>query len=165
MKSLFLLILGALCGVIATVLFFTVDTDFKPTEADGAGGGNATVALSEEALSALIAAELPSLPGFGEKPVVEVTVGANGIVRSDISVGGLGVGFRSAITVNPNIVDGRLKLDVVDAALGELALPDEVARAIERPLQQRLDSLAGGRDYRVTSIRTTDHRLTIEIEI
>lgn len=165
MKSLLVLVLGALCGTIATVLFFTVDTNLDATEADGAGGGNVTLVLSEEALSTLIAGELSGLPGFGEKPVVEVTVGANGIVRSDITIGGLGVGFRSSITVNPNIGDRRLRVEVVDAALGELALPGEVARAIERPLKERLDSLAGGLDYRVTAIRTTDHRLTIEIEI
>ena len=165
MKSLLLLLLGGLCGAIATVLFFTVDTDFTGNEADGAGGGNISLVLTEEALATLLASELPALPGFGDRPVVEVTVGSNGVVRADIVVGGLGVGFRSAITVNPNIVDGKLDLEVVDASLGELALPEQVRDALEAPLRERLDSLAGGLEYRVTSIRTTEHRLTIEIEV
>jgi len=165
MKSLLLLSLGGLCGVIATVLFFTVDTDFGTTDAEGAGGGNVTLVLSEEALATLISNELSDLPGFGAQPLVEIAVGSNGIVRAAITVGGLGVGFRSRITVNPEIVDGKLQLEVVDASLGEIALPDEVAAAIGRPIQARLDELAGHLDYRVTAIRTVEHRLSIEIEI
>lgn len=165
MKALFLLFLGALCGVLATVLFFTIDPTFDSTDADGAGGGNVTLSLSEEALAALIARELPELPGFGESPQVQTTVGSNGLVKVDITVGGLGIGLRSGITLNPNIVDGKLKLEVVEANLGELAVPEEIAVAVERPIQARLDSLAQGLDYRLTAIRTTDHRLAFEIEI
>ncbi len=165
MKSLLLLALGGLCGVIATVLFFTVDTDFRSTQAEGGGGGNVTLVLTEVALAQLISDELDGFEGFGEKPVAEITVGSNGIVRAAITSGGLGVGFRSRITVNPNIVDGHLRLDVVDSSLGEIADPEAVARAIERPIQQRLDALADGVEYRVTSIRTVEHRLAIEIEI
>ena len=165
MKSLLLLALGGLCGVIATVLFFTVDTDFRSTEAEGAGGGNVTLVLSEVALAQLFSEELDGFQGFGDKPVVEVAVGSNGIMRAAITAGGLGVGFRSRITVNPNIVDGHLRLDVVDSSLGDIATPEDVARTMERPLKQRLDALADGVEYRVTSIRTVDHRLAIEIEI
>jgi len=165
MKSLFLLVLGALCGVLATVLFFTIDPTFDSSEADGAGGGNVTLSLSEEALAALIARELPEIPAFGDTPQVQTTVGANGLVKVDIVVGGLGVGLRSGITLNPNIVDGKLKLDVVEANLGELAVPEEIATLVEAPIQARLDSLANGLDYRLTAIRTTEHRLTFEIQI
>ena len=165
MKSLLLLVLGGLCGAIAAVLAFTVDTDFSAGEADGAGGGNLSLILTEEALATLVASQLSTLPGFGVRPAVEVTVGSNGLVKCDIAVGGLGVGFRSSITVNPNIVDGSLRLEVVDSSLGELALPEQVRNAIEAPLASRIESLAGGLEYRVTSIRTTEHRLTIEVEI
>ncbi len=165
MKSLFLLLLGALCGVLATVLFFTIDPTFDSPQADGAGGGNVTLALSEEALASLIAKELPSLPGFGDAPQVQTTVGSNGLVKVDIVVGGLGVGLRSGLTFNPNIVDGKLKLEVVEANLGELAVPEDIAQAVEAPIQARLDSLADGFQYRLTAIRTTEHRLTFEIQI
>ena len=47
MKSLLLLLLGALCGAVATVVLFTVDPSFDGTEADGAGGGNVTLVLSD----------------------------------------------------------------------------------------------------------------------
>lgn len=165
MKPLFLLALGAVCGVLATVLFFTIDPTFDSPEADGAGGGNVSLALSEDALSALIAAELPLLPSFGEAPKVETTVGSNGLMKVDITVGGLGIGLRGSITLNPNIADGRLRLDVVESSLGELASPEEIAVLIEKPIQDRLDGLASGLDYRLTAIRTTDQRLTLEVEI
>lgn len=166
MKSLLLFVLGGLCGVLGTVLFFTVDPSFdSTTDADGAGGGNVTLSLSEEALASLIANELPGLPGFGDTPQVETTVGANGVIRIDIGVGGLGVGLRSSITVNPNIVDGRLRFDVVESRLGDLAVPEDLAGVMAQPIERRLDSLAGEVQYRVTHIRTTERRLTLEIEI
>jgi len=40
-----------------------------------------------------------------------------------------------------------------------------VAQLIEAPLQERLDSVANGRPYRLTAIRTTEHRLTLEIQV
>jgi hypothetical protein len=165
MKTLLLLLLGGACGVVATVLLFTVDPDFSDNEADGAGGGNVTLILSEEALGTIVARELPKLPAFGQQPQVAVTVGSNGILVVNIAIGGLGVGLRSSLTVNPEIVDGALKLEVVEAKLGELAVPEELAAFIQQPIQQRIDSAAGGLDYRVTALRTTDHRLAIEIEI
>lgn len=160
-----MLLLGAVCGAVATVVLFTVDPNFDGTDADGAGGGNVTLVLSEEALGTLIARELPAFPAFGADPQVNATVGSNGIIVVDITVGGLGVGLRGAITLNPDIEDGRLALEVVEARLGELAVPEEVADRLEAPLQQRLESLAGGLEYRLTAIRTTDRRLTLEIEI
>ncbi|MGE0601801.1 MAG: hypothetical protein AB7J35_20645 [Dehalococcoidia bacterium] len=165
MRPLLFLALGGLCGVIATVLFFSIDTNGSSTDAEGAGGGNVALVLSEVALAQLFSQELDGFQGFGDQPVVEVAVGSNGIIRAAITAGGLGVGFRARITVNPNIVDGRLELDVVDSSLGEIAQPEDVAKAMERPLNQRLDAIAAGADYRVTSIRTVDHRLAIEIAV
>ncbi len=165
MRPLFLLALGALCGVLGTVLFFTVDPTFDTTDADGAGGGNISLSLSEEALASLIASVLPTMPAFGGAPLVETTVGANGLVKVDITVGGLGVGQRSSITLNPNIVNGKFEFEVVEASLGDVALPAEIANLMEKPVQERLDALANGFTYRLTAIRTTERRLTLEIEI
>jgi len=165
MRTILALLLGGVCGVVGTVLLFTVDPDFDGTQADGAGGGNLTLILSEEALSKIVTDELAGLPAFGEQTVAAVTVGSNGIMVIDITIGGLGVGLRTSLTVNPEIVDDRLRLEVVEARLGELAVPQELAGLLEGPIQARLDSLAGDLDYRVTAIRTTEHRLAIEIAI
>lgn len=165
MRSLLLLALGGVCGVLGTVLFFTVDPNFESNGADGAGGGNITLSLDERALAVIIAEQLPKIPAFGEKPLVEVTVGTAGIVKVEMTVGTLGVGLRSSITLDPNIVNGSLQLDVVEAALGEIAAPQAVADLLEEPIQRRLDELAGGLQYRLTSIRTTDRRLTLEISV
>ena len=165
MRTLLALLLGVVCGVVGTVVLFTIDPDFDGTEADGAGGGNVTLVLSEEALSTLVVGELRALPAFGDQAIAAVTVGSNGIMVIDMTVGGLGVGFRGQLTVNPEIANDHLKLEVVEARLGELAVPEELAELLEEPIQQRLDSLAGDFEYRVTAIRTTDRRVAIEIEI
>ncbi len=165
MRTLLLLVLGGLCGVLGTVLFFSVDPSFDSNGADGAGGGNVSLSLDEQALAAIIARELPAIPAFGEKPLVEVTVGTAGIIRVEMTVGTIGVGLRSSITLDPNIVEGRLQLDVVEAALGDVAAPQAIADLLEQPIQDRLDEMAGGLHYRLISIRTTDRRLTLEIAI
>jgi hypothetical protein len=165
MKSLFLLALGGLCGVLATVLFFTIDPTFTGSDTNGTGGGNVTIQLTEEALAALVVQQLATLPNFGQKPQVQVSVGSNGLMTIDIAVGAVGLGVRHSLTLNPNIEAGRLKLDVVEADLGDLAVPEELARLIEVPIQSRLDSLAEGLDYNLVGIRTTDRLLTLEIEI
>ncbi len=166
MRSLFLLFLGGLCGVLATVLIFTIDPSFEAGEVeDGAGGGNVTLALDEQALATIVEQELPELPAFAERPKVEVRVERTGFVRVEIGVGELGVGVRSSILLNPNIVDGQLQIDVESASLGQLALPEQVAELVEAPIQARLNSLAEGFEYRLTSIRTTDRKLTLEILI
>lgn len=166
MRSLFLLFLGGLCGVLATVLILTIDPSFESGEVeDGAGGGNVTLSLDEQAIATIVEQELPELPAFAERPKVEVRVERNGFVRVEIGVGDIGVGVRSSILLNPNIVDGQLQIDVESASLGQLALPEQVAEIVEAPIQSRLDSLAEGFEYRLTSIRTTDRRLTLEILI
>jgi hypothetical protein len=165
MRTLLLLVLGGLCGVLGTVLFFSVDPNFDSNGADRAGGGNVSLSLDEQALAAIIARELPAIPAFGEKPLVEVTVGTSGIIRVEMTVGTIGVGLRSSITLDPNIVEGRLQLDVVEAALGDVAAPQAIADLLEQPIQDRLDEVAGGLHYRLIAIRTTDRRLTLEIAI
>lgn len=165
MKSLFILLLGALCGVLGTVLFFTLDPGFEGDSADGAGGGNASITLDEEALATLIREQLPQIEGLDGETAVDVTIDPAGVLIVELTAGRLGVGVRSSATINPNIVDGRLQLDVVEARLGPVAVPDQLARLMEEPLQARLDALAAGLDYKLTSITTTDRRLTLEIRL
>lgn len=165
MKALLILMLGALCGSLATVLFFTIDPAFETDERDAAGGGNARISLDEDALATLITQQLPEVPGFEPDTRVQVTIDPAGVFKIDLAVGKLGVGIQSSIVINPNVVDGRLKLSVVEAKLGALVVPEEFAHSIEVPLQQRLDALANGLDYRLTSIATTDRRLTLEIKL
>jgi hypothetical protein len=165
MKPLLILLLGALCGSLATVLFFTIDPAFETDERDGAGGGNARISLDEDALASLITQQLPQVPGFDPDTRVQVTIDASGVIRVDLAVGKLGVGVQSSIVINPNVVDGRLHLSVVEAKLAPLVAPDQLAHAIEAPLQKRLDALANGFAYRLTSIATTDRRLTLEIKL
>jgi uncharacterized protein YpmS len=165
MRSIFLLLLGGLCGALAMVLVTTIDPDFDGDAIEGTGGGNVAITFDEESLAIIIEEQLPELPAFAERPKVEVRVQTNGTLRVEIGVGELGIGVRSSIELNPNIVDGQVEIEVVSASLGQLALPDQVAMLVEQPIQQRLDSLAEGFEYRVTSIRTTDRQLVIEILI
>lgn len=165
MKSLAAIVFGALCGIVGTVLFFTLDSSFDTSDTNGAGGGNARISLDEEALATLVAAELPKLPAFVDGPSVSVVVEPEGLIRVQIGVGAHTLGVRSTITIDPDVQDGKLKLIVASATLGDIALREDVAKAIEIPLQQRLDALANGFPYRLTSITTADHRLTLEIAI
>jgi len=165
MRALFFLVFGVACGVIGTVLLFTLDTSFHGNQREEAGGGNARISLDEDALARLIERQLPSLAGFGAQSTVKVNISENGLIEVTIGLGVPPVGLRGTITLNPDVVDGRLAVRVVGANLGGAVAPEQIARLVEAPLQERLDGLAAGLDYRLTSIATTEHRLTLEVTL
>jgi hypothetical protein len=165
MRSLVLLLLGAGAGIVATVLFFTLDPSFDTDHRDGVGGGNARLSLDESAVASLIERELADVPGFAEIGTVRITVREDGILEVRLGAGAASVVVAGTLFLNPGIVDGQLVVEVVEARLGHLPAPDILVAAIQQRLQQRLDALAGGFDYRVTAITTTDRRLTVEIAI
>ena len=164
-RTMWLLALGAVCGVLATVLFFTIDPRFEADETNGAGVGNAVLVLDEHMLAAIIGRELGELPAFGAGTYVEVRVRTSGLVDVAIFPGGPGSGRKAAISIDPNIQAGGLQTDIVDDGLDGLAPGAEVAALIRGPIQARLDGLAGGMEYRLVSIKTTDRRLTLEVTI
>lgn len=166
MRSLFLLAFGVLCGAVGTVLFFTLDPTFEGSGNPNVGVGNARLSLDEDALGKIATDQVRGISEHTKGSVVRASVREDGLLTFDITLAGpLSVGLKSSITVDPEVTAGQLELNVVDASLGELALPEQVAELIERPLQARLDALAGNLDYRVTSIQTADRRLTLEIEV
>jgi uncharacterized protein YpmS len=165
MRSLFLLGFGVLCGAVATVLFFTLDPTFDASGNPNVGVGNARISLDEDALSKLATQDVRGISDVTANSTVRAHVLENGLLTFDITVGALNVGLKGSITVDPEVTNGKLELNVVEASLGEFALPEQVADLLERPLQDRLDALAGDVEYRLTSIQTADKRLTLEIEI
>ncbi len=165
MRSLFTLLLGGFCGIIATVLLFSLDTTFESDPDDSSGGGNARLVFDEPGLEALIKKELAALEGFGDISRVTVTVEEEGVLRIEIGVGGPQVGLSGDLIADPNIVDGRLQMDVVQAGVGGLGVPAAIAEVVERKLQQSLDALDPDLDYRLVSITTTNHQLTLEVEL
>lgn len=165
MRSLFLLALGFVGGAVATVLFFTLDPTFDAGNPNNAGGGNARLSLDEDALSTIATQQLRASLGLARDAVVTADVRENNLITFEVVAGARVAGIRTSITIDPEIVDGRLQLQVVEANLGELAIPGDVAAVLEAPLQARLDALAGNLDYRLTSITTADDRLTLEVEV
>ncbi len=160
-----MLLLGGACGVIATVLLFTLDTTFDSDPSDGAGGGNARLVFDEAGLEALIRNEIGRLDGFDAITVVDVEVREEGVMVVALGAGAGGVAVTGELVLDPKIDDGRLKLDVVDARLGSLGVPDPLAQLIEDKLAAALDNLDPGVDYRLVAITTRDRELGLEIEL
>ena len=165
MRSLFILALGGFCGVIATVLFFSLDTTFESDPDVNSGGGNARLVFDETGLEALIKKEIATLEGFSQISSVKVTVEEQGVLRIEVSVGGPQVGLSGDLIADPNVVDGRLQVDVVSAGVGGLGVPAAIAQLIEAKLQQSLDALDPDLEYRLVSITTTNHQLALELSI
>jgi hypothetical protein len=166
MRSLLLLGFGALCGAIATVLLITLDPNFPGEDADGAARvGNASVTLSEEALEILLLQEISTTGVLASSTTVNVKVRDDGLIDLRLGIGASPIGFRGSITLDPNVVDGQLRMDVVDTFLGDVIAPTVISALIERPLRERMDSMASGLEYRLTAISTKNGRLTLEIEI
>ncbi len=164
MRSLLLLLLGAGVGIVATLMFITLDPVFERDEHDAAGGGNARLSFDEDGLALMILTELSESIDFGQVTRVEVRILSEGSIEVSTTVAADRImAQRWKVVLNPDIQDGRLVIRVVGAE--QLEVPEQVARLIEAPLQERLDSLAAGLDYRLTSITTTERRLTLEISI
>jgi len=164
MRSFLLILLGASIGIVGTLMFTTLDPTFETDERDGAGGGNARISLNEDSLASIIYNVLAGADGFEDITRVDVRILKEGLIEVATTVpADRIVTERWKIVLNPDIHEGGLTMRVVDA--GEIEFPEEVARMIEEPLQERLDSLAAGLDYQLTSITTTERRLTLEISI
>ncbi|MBI2766283.1 MAG: hypothetical protein HYX53_10280 [Chloroflexi bacterium] len=164
MRGLFLLLFGISVGIVGTVLFTTLDPSFQGDERETAGGGNARFSLDEDALATIIKRNISDLPGM-DAAKVRTTIKENGTVAVAITIGAGGLAVTGTLVVDPDVVDGQLKMNVVSGSLGNVAVPDEIVQRIEQPLQDRLRNLAGGAPYRLTSIATADRRLTLEIAI
>ncbi|MCC6386775.1 MAG: hypothetical protein IT302_05280 [Dehalococcoidia bacterium] len=164
MRSLFLVALGIAAGIVGTILWTTLDPTLDSNEPETALGGNARVSLSEDALARIIEQNLADLPA-AEAMRVSTEIREDGIVAVSLAAGTGALAVRATLETDPDVVDGRLKLNVVSSSLGKLALPEEIVERIERPLQARLDDLSGGLEYQLRSISTAEHRLTLEIEI
>ncbi|MEX0783179.1 MAG: hypothetical protein WD557_11050 [Dehalococcoidia bacterium] len=166
MRSLFMLIFGVVCGVIATVLLFSLDTTFDSDPDEGAVGGNARLVFDEAGLAAIIRDGLPELEGFATISLVDVEVREEGgVIIVELGAGGSGVGITGEVVLDPNIVDGRLQLDVADAHLGSFAVPEPLAQLIEDQLSAALDNLDPAIDYRLVAITTRDRQVTLEVEL
>jgi len=143
MRSLFLLILGIVAGVFGTILWTTLDPTLDSTEPETALGGNARISLSEDALATVIKQNLEDLPGASDMRV-STDIREDGIVAVSLTVGTGALAVKATLETDPDVVAGRLKLNVVSSSLGKVALPEDIVERIERPLQQRLDDLSGG---------------------
>jgi len=160
-----LLVLGGMCGVLATVLFFTIDPTFEADETTGAGVGNAVLVLDERMLAVLIAGEMEGSEVFAGAAFVDVSVKTSGVVEIAIVPGGGTPGRPLRLSLDPNILDGRLSVDVLENGLESLMAAEGAAALILAPIEARLRSMAGDLEYRLVSIKTTDRRLTLEISI
>jgi hypothetical protein len=165
MRSLFMLAFGVVCGVIATVLLFSLDTTFDSDPDDRAGGGNARLVFDENGLAAIIRDDLPGLDGFATIDVVDVEIREEGVIVVELGAGGGGIGITGDIVLDPNIVDSRLELEVVDARLGQIGVPTPLAELVEEQLRAALDNLDPSIDYRLVAITTRDRQLTLEVEL
>jgi len=165
MRSLLLLAMGAVAGAVATVMFFSVDPAFEGQGDDGPGGGNARLSLDAEALATIVEARLEEVQPSGADTAVGVKINPNGLIDVTVTVGAPPVGVPVEFVLDPEVVEGGLEIVVVDARVGPLVAPEQLRDVVEKQLQDQLAALAGGFEYRLTAITTTDDRLTLEIEI
>jgi len=162
MRALFYILFGAACGVVGTVLLITLLPSSGGGNGDEAGGGNARLAFDEVALAAMVTRELQALPIVGGVRSVNVTVNESGLIEVTFAVGSA---TEPRFTVDPEILDGQLRIEFRETNLAVVTTPEDLSGLIERPLVSRLHGLAGGFEYRLVAIETTHHRLTLEVEV
>ncbi|MDZ7729156.1 MAG: hypothetical protein U5Q44_13700 [Dehalococcoidia bacterium] len=163
MRTLLLLILGGLAGVVATVMFISVDTTFEGGGSDGPGGGNVRIAfLTKSRASSTINSllHLQEQDDFEADTTVAVTVHNNGLIDVAVGVGVAPVGVVTELVLDPGVVEGELAIELVDARVGGVSGPDELATIIEALLQEQIADVTRGFEYRLTAITTANRQLT-----
>ncbi len=165
MRTLLLVILGGLAGVVVTVMFISVDTTFEGGGSDGPGGGNVRIAFDESALATLIAAHLQAQDDFEADTTVAVTVHNNGLLDVAVGVGVAPVGVVTELVLDPGVAEGELAIELVEARVGSVSAPEELATIIEELLQEQITDVTRGFEYRLTAITTADRELTLVIAI
>ncbi len=159
MRSLVILVLGAMAGVVAVIMLQTLDSDGSSPPTVTSGGGNTRMSFDEDALVALLAADLGEQVPLGS---LEVTVEARGVIL--VSIRGLAPpeSISGDITLDTDRQDGQILHTIVDL---DRAIPPMLVENLQAALRVRLQTLAGREDYRVTAITTAGNRLEIEIKI
>lgn len=165
MRPFLSLLFGVLLGATAVLVYFTVDTDFDPDTPDDGGVGNVRLEFHREALEILIAEQLQGVEGVPGDPSVAVVVREEGLLEIELGVGAGSVGVRGTVVVNPEVVEGRLVLEVVEARVGQLPAPEAVVPRLEEALGRAIANIGDGREYRLVAIITRDGVLAFEVEI
>lgn len=156
---------GALIGAVAVLVYLTVDTDFDPDDPDDGGVGNVRLEFDNDALEILVRRELAKIDEIPADPSVNVLVRDDGYVDVVLGLGAGGLGVAGTIVVNPEVVEGRLALEVVEARFGEFRAPDAFVPLLEEALVRSMDGVAEGVEYRLVAIITRAGVLAFEIAI
>lgn len=166
MRLFLSLVFGALLGATAVLVYLTVDTDFDPGNHDGGGGvGNIRVEFDRDALEALIAQQLSEIDGLPDERSVSVLVREEGLVDVDLAVGAGDLGVTGTVVLNPEVVEGRLAIEVVEARVGDLPAPDAFVAPLEAAIAASFAGVADGLEYRLVAIITRDGVLAFEIAV
>lgn len=165
MRLFLSLLFGALLGATAVLVYFTVDTDFDPGTPDDGGVGNVRLEFDREALEILIAEQIDEVESIPGQPAVAVVVREEGLVDIELGVGAGSVGVGGTVVVNPEVVEGRLALEVVEARVGTLPAPEALIPPLEEALARAIENIGDGREYELVAIITRDGILAFEVEI
>lgn len=165
MRAPWVFVAGVLAGAMLMVLWLTLDPDWNGSSGAVGGGGNIAVVFDERALAAMVAAELAALGGVGGSPAVDVDVLREGLLVVSVLSGASGTGPRASVMLDPDVVEGRLRLRVGEGSLGALGAPEVFAELLEGEIGRRLDEAAGGLPYRLVAIWTVERRLRLDLKI
>jgi len=171
-----LLLVGVAAGVLGTLaygMFVATPPAPAPQVVPQAVATHApmTVALDERFLTAVmqraVASGAVSAPGV-EVPRTQVQAELrNGTILVHAGVEVLGQPTQGTVTLRPELVGGRLKMDVAEADLGQIQLP-ALDQVLETQINERLQSLLDGIPVTVTSVGTDPARglvLTCQVDL
>jgi hypothetical protein len=134
------LMLAAVGGVLAGMLLILALTLFSGPRVGPGSPGNpsadwdSTIMLNDAYLTAQAKAG-----GSGQIQDPKLHAGADGKVTMTGKVNILGAAAPLTVILQPTIVDGELRMTVVTAQVGRLALPEPIARDIEKTIASAME--------------------------
>jgi hypothetical protein len=136
-----------------------------PAGPKAAAGGEFSVELTEADLTVLLNQQLAGR-SIGETPLGAATIdrlqvalqAGRADATGDARLGDLRVPFRSQMTAQPDGA-GRVKVDVLQASVASIALPEAARSELRDLIQAEVDRLLAGQPMRVRSIEIGGGRL------
>jgi hypothetical protein len=166
MRFLLGLILGAVAAVAVLIVYPMFDGDEAATVTAPlpASARDVRVVFGPEALAEILResvahSETPNLIGIAAVEMGDGVFTVRGTIPRESP------NVRASITLSPSVETGAVRMRVVSANLGLLPVPPELARLIERPLNERLRATAGDVPYAITGVHAGPAGIEVTVRL
>ncbi len=164
MRGCLLLIFGFIVGALGVLAVQALVLTPGPLLPPPSANGDVQILLRNQYLTRLFQAEgsqVPVLKSF-RGLTVQTQPGQGLVLSGTLSQGGL-LAIPTRVVLRPSVNQNQLRIDVVQADVGTLAIPGSAFTGLADPINQELAQSFSSQTYRIVGVTTTSDGLVIEV--